>query len=577
MSKIDPRWHYGLLVFVALAVGFWPFRELMGNYPEGADALKWVTNASPSNPDWMDWVFWRRHFIGYRPVTAFTFTVNSALTGWSPWGYRITNAVLHIATGLAVYGLFRVLTRGRGWWAVLAAAIFYAHPAGETVLPHIARRSYLLGSLFSVSSLIAWTVATRDRESPVSRWALLASVSLGAALLSNEIAYVAVPMFPLFALAFMDRAKPWYDSVVRCIPILVVAVTLIALRFAVLGHFGGYHRRYFAYTRNNHNLIKEIDDTPYSMVIEAAWRYMCFPTAASGDQALLFLGGSVGLVLAIGIVAYYGWRAVVEPALPGKEPTERLVLLMFIWLAGHTLLYALTRNWFWRQSYPMLPPFALLVAMVARETWIRRDDLWKRVLHTVPQGLLAVSILYNAPVVTGIDEDALRGQLKASRIVREVKANLNQEHIESPALVYIALPVRGPSIRDAITWIRREYQPDGIQIRWLSILRLGSKELVDQPTLDLAHEDGRTLIKLRSHMQFDPKLIKSLKLEGKNVVWMDRLNAPGVPHGYVYYATGDSYELAEIPPKTDQFDDENPPPQKKSKRKKKQADRDRAK
>jgi len=574
MSKIDARWHYVALVFVVFAAGFWPYRDILGNYPEGADALKWVTNAAPSSDGWFEWVVAKRHFIGYRPVTAASFTVNNVISGWSPYGYRLTNAALHLAAGIGVYGLFRVLTRGKGWWAVLAAAIFFTHPAGETVLPHMARRSYLLGSLFSVATLIAWTVATRDRKHIFSGSMVAAGLCLGAALLSNEVAYVVVPMLPIFAFVFRDRKKAWYDPVVRTAPLIGIAICAIELRFAVLGHFGGYRKRYFAFTRNNHNMLREVDDTPYQMVIEAAWRYMCFPTAASGDQALLLLGGSAGLIVAIAVVVYYAWRSIAEPMLPNKEPEQRLVLMMFIWLAGHTLLYALSRNWFWRQSYPMLAPFALLVAMVARDTWIRRDTAVKRLLHFIPQGVLAASILYHAPVISGVDQDALRGQIKASKIVREVKANLSKEEFGPSSLVYIALPVRGPAIRDAITWIRREYKPRGILIRWLAILRPNSKEKAGRPLLDLKDVDGRMLIELRPHMDFDGKLQKSLRLQGKTVLWMDRLNIPEAEQSYVYYTKGVQYHLVEVPTEMGSGAEPVLQPKKRSKRKKKKRNRE---
>ncbi len=577
MSKIDPRWHWAALITVVFVVGFWPYLQLLHNYPEGVDAMKWVTNAAPSTPGWFEWVFQERHFIGYRPVTAFSFTLNNVLTGWSPWGYRLTNAALHIGTGLMVYALFRVLTRGRGWWAVLAAAVFFAHPASETVLPHIARRSYLLGSLFSVATLVAWTTATRDRLTGVSGSMAAACLCLGAALLSNEIAYVVVPMLPIMAVFFRDRSKPWYDPLVRCIPVACVAVMMLGMRFYVLGHLGGYHKRYFAYTRNNHNMLKEVDDTPYQMVAEAAWRYMCFPTGASGEQALLLVGGSMGLMVAIGVVAYYAWRSVAEPLLPGKDDEARLVLLLFIWLAGHTLLYALTRNWFWRQSYPMLPPFALLVAMVARNTWVHQSSAYKRALHAIPQLILAASILYHASFVAGIDRIALRGQLKANDIVYQVQSSLEDEDLgdlTSPAMVYVTIPVRGPPTRDAVTWLRRLYKSKGLQFKWLTLLRQNAKDHGDRPTLTIVDHGGRKLIKLSSHMQWDHKVSKSLKLEEKSVLWLDRLNHSGVAKTYVLMADDGNSQLIEVPPPQAGGEEPPQPSDRKSKHKKKKRDGD---
>ena len=448
MSKTDPRWHLLALFLVCGVGGLWPYLSTLGHYPEGSDAVKWATNAAPVSPDWLEWVFGSRHFIGYRPATALTFTLNYVLTGWSPWGYRLTHIALHVATGIAVYGAFRVLFRDRGWWGVVAAAIFFVHPASETVVPHLARRSYLLGSLFSVLAVLAWTVVSRRTRPPVLG-VLGACSALSVALLSNEIAYVVVPILILLSVLYRDPDRGLLSMSARALPILGVASLWIGVRYLVLGHMGGYHKRYLAYTRNNHNMILEVEDTPHQVFFEAAWRYLCFPTGASGEQALL-MAGTWGLFLAVMVAGFYTWQALIAPLLPRADAERRLLLLILLWIFGHALLYALTRNWFWRQSYPMLAPFALLVTGVARETWRAHRSALRTVALALPQGLLIASLLYHSPVLYGVNEKALKGQIKASRIVHEITDHLSEQNLEDPSTIYLAMPVRGPAIREAL-------------------------------------------------------------------------------------------------------------------------------
>ena len=46
----------------------------------------------PQAPDWAEWVFATRHFnVGWRPLTALTFTANYLVGGLEPLVYRATD------------------------------------------------------------------------------------------------------------------------------------------------------------------------------------------------------------------------------------------------------------------------------------------------------------------------------------------------------------------------------------------------------------------------------------------------------------------------------------------------------
>jgi hypothetical protein len=546
MSKTDPRWHYVALFAVCVLGGFGPYAVLLSHYPEGDDAVKWATSAALVNPEWFDWVFKSRHFIGYRPVTAFSFTLNHAFTGWSPMGYRLTNTALHIAAGLAVYGAFRVLARDKGWWAVVAAAFFFAHPSAETVVPHLARRSYLLGSFFSVLALTVWVSVLRTGRPLRSMRAAVAYGALAIAVLSNEIAFVVVPILVMVTLSERPRDRPWTTAVLRCLPIAALTAGLIALRYVVLGHMGGYHRRYFAFTQNNHNMIREVDDTPYQIVFEAAWRYLFFPTGAHGEQALL-LGGAFGMVIALGVAAYYLWRGLVAPLLSRADDDQIVILLLLLWIGGHAVLYALTRNWFWRQSYPMLAPFALLVTLIARDTWAAYNTPARRVLHLMPQGILLLSVLAHSPAVHGVNARALKGQFKSSALVADIQRALPEHPEDKPLVIYLAMPVRGPAIRDALLWLRRQSSPPKPRFVWLGMLQPGSKEFGDEPVVDIVEGNDRSRVVLRAHGQWEARFAKGMNVTDKKMIRTDRLSVPGA-QSFVYISDGTGgHELWPVP------------------------------
>jgi hypothetical protein len=49
--------------------------------------------------------------VAGRPVVNLSFAVNYALGGFDPWGYHVTNVVIHVMTALVLFGVLR-RTRG---------------------------------------------------------------------------------------------------------------------------------------------------------------------------------------------------------------------------------------------------------------------------------------------------------------------------------------------------------------------------------------------------------------------------------------------------------------------------------
>jgi hypothetical protein len=293
-------------------------------------------------------------------------------------------------------------------------------------------------------------------------------------------------------------------------------------------------------------MIREVDDTPYQIVFEAAWRYLFFPTGASGEQAL-FMGGAFGMVIALFVAVYYLWRSLVEPLL-SRSQDGQMVLLLLLWIGGHAVLYALTRNWFWRQSYPMLAPFALLVTLIARDSWRAQRSSVHNALHLLPQALLCLSLLAHSPAVHGVNERSLKGQFKSSALVAEIQRALPEHAEDEPLVIYLAMPVRGPAIREALLWLRRESSKPKPRFVWLSLLRPGSKEYGDEPVIDIVQGDGRTRAVLRKHGQWDPRFAKGLNITDKKMIRTDRLYVKGA-QAFVYISDGSGgHVLWPIPP-----------------------------
>lgn len=141
------------------------------------------------------WEVWR---LGQtRPLTYFTFWVNSVLGGSEAVGYHAVNFGLHLcAVWLAFAALRRMMDERAAW---VAAAIFAAHPLQAEAVNYVFARSTLLMAVFCLLSLRAWM---DKRAWPAVGW-------FAVALLAKEEAVA----WPLVLIAmhwwFRRSASEW--------------------------------------------------------------------------------------------------------------------------------------------------------------------------------------------------------------------------------------------------------------------------------------------------------------------------------------------------------------------------------
>ena len=201
------QWFYGLSLLAVLAVGTWPYWVNLQYGPMGSDSAEWVVRGSTDRPNWSEWVFRSPHLAGYRPVAAISYSLNYLISGLEPASYRLLDIVLHVSVAFSIFALYRRLARGLPLWGGwLASALFLAHPLAEQVVPIMARRSYLLATLFSVSALIViWDGLARSAPGNRTDFGppVIGALLLAGGLLSNETAFVTVAV--ILALPFFVR------------------------------------------------------------------------------------------------------------------------------------------------------------------------------------------------------------------------------------------------------------------------------------------------------------------------------------------------------------------------------------
>lgn len=162
---------------------------------------------------------------GRRPVANASFALNYFFGGYDVKGYHLINILIHVANGVLVYFLAFFLLRKKATGAgqtsmaaanarlaaLIAAAIFIAHPVQTQAVTYIVQRMTSMATMFYLLSLLLYLLGRlrKDHTARILYW-LAALASWLLALGSKEIAAT----LPLAIVAveyffFRDPEKAW--------------------------------------------------------------------------------------------------------------------------------------------------------------------------------------------------------------------------------------------------------------------------------------------------------------------------------------------------------------------------------
>src|SRR5207302_6943159 len=93
------------------------------------------------------WALTTPHASNWHPLTWWSLQLDSTLFGARPWGFHLTNFLLHTAN---VVLLFLVLNRMTGalWRSALVAALFAVHPLRAESVTWVSERKDVLSTFF---------------------------------------------------------------------------------------------------------------------------------------------------------------------------------------------------------------------------------------------------------------------------------------------------------------------------------------------------------------------------------------------------------------------------------------------
>lgn len=185
----------------------------------------------------------------YRPVLLLTYSVDRAVWGQNPFGYHLTNLLLHVLVAVAVWALGRALFAGhrRGPIAAwLGATAFALHPLASEAVLYVSCRSSLLATLGYVVAVFAYVRARRAVGVGAVAWTSAALVATLVGFASKAITITLPATLVVLECAGLvvgsrtgvpvgRRLAAWTS---RFAPIVVASVGYMLLRRAVMGHTG---------------------------------------------------------------------------------------------------------------------------------------------------------------------------------------------------------------------------------------------------------------------------------------------------------------------------------------------------
>jgi len=157
----EPRALAGLL-FLIVMVAFLPaLRNDFINYDDPA----FVGKAIQAGLSWagVKWAWTSVVAANWHPITNLSLLADFQIFGMRPWGFHLTNVLLHAANATLFFALLWQIT-GALWRSLWAAAFFGLHPLRVESVAWVAERKDVLSAFFFLLTLLAygrWAVSGR--------------------------------------------------------------------------------------------------------------------------------------------------------------------------------------------------------------------------------------------------------------------------------------------------------------------------------------------------------------------------------------------------------------------------------
>lgn len=245
----------GLPVTIALLTGLAFLPSLGNGFVDWDDSRNLLENTAHQGLGWrqLRWAFGTMLLGHYIPLTWLSFSLDYAVWGLNPFGYHLTNLLLHAAAAVLFYAVARRLLAAATTWApasldvgaAVAALFFAVHPLRvESVAWITERRDVLSGALFLTTVLLylraqETTGSRRHRPYWASVGVYLAALASKSIVMTLPLVLVLLDVYPLRRLR--GRPRQWFAPANRGIWLEKTPYLVLSLVAAVVAHYAQVH------------------------------------------------------------------------------------------------------------------------------------------------------------------------------------------------------------------------------------------------------------------------------------------------------------------------------------------------
>jgi hypothetical protein len=181
----------GLVTFVTFLPALW------FSFVEWDDFINFVTNLGYRGLTWthLHWMLTSIRGGHWIPATWLTFGVDHALWGMAPFGYHLTNVLLHSANAIALFFLARRLLLAAGYTSSTAlhagagatALMFALHPMRVESVAWVTERRDVLSGLCWLLAVLAYLRAPERGGKKTGAWKLMSLALYLLAVMAKSI------------------------------------------------------------------------------------------------------------------------------------------------------------------------------------------------------------------------------------------------------------------------------------------------------------------------------------------------------------------------------------------------------
>ena len=250
---VNQRAVTSFMVLSIALIAFLTYKDILGYFFTGSDSLTLIDTSRIQSFRDIVRIFTRplMHGTGfvelgryYRPITALSYSLDYCIWRLNPFGYHLTDLILHVLVSVLVFFLIRFLTNGKQITAWLGAVIFTTHPILVESVPVTSRRQDIMAALFLLLSLLLFLkhLSASSRKRGRLLFSLLFYVlALGVKEIAIILPFLIFTYLMTFSFSTEESFKGrMVQSVKGSLPYLMMALIVFAWRIYVLQGLGGY-------------------------------------------------------------------------------------------------------------------------------------------------------------------------------------------------------------------------------------------------------------------------------------------------------------------------------------------------